>query len=123
VQSPGIGFLFIFLFVPTLVWFLVWWRFTLPGEVELDLANKIYAKAFIPGAIVVLLAELLLALIFGALCFQDQFSEWKAAIQKSQNGAPLAISVRKTVGYFVFLFIMAYMIAALVEEVSLMHSR
>ncbi len=90
---------------------------------ELDLANKIYAKAFIPGAIVVLLAELLLALIFGALCFQDQFSEWKAAIQKSQNGAPLAISVRKTVGYFVFLFIMAYMIAALVEEVSLMHSR
>merc|ERR1719362_1556250 len=95
-----------------------------------------FASGFLPGALIALVVESALTLVFALVCFADQIPAVMASLRlqlsvTESGGAELPLlpndgrpeittffltSIQKSFGYFVFLFFMAYVIAALVEE-------
>ena len=113
----------------------VWWRSNRHAA-NLDTVIKMFASGFLPGALIALVVESVLTLVFALVCFADQIPAVIASLRLqfsvTESGAaemPLLpddgrpelasfflASIQKSFGYFVFLFFMAYVIAALVEE-------
>jgi len=123
------------LLAPVLTLYCVWWRSNRHAA-NLDTVIKMFASGFLPGALIALVVESALTLLFALVCFADQIPAVMASLRlqlsvTESGGAELPLlpndgrpeittffltSIQKSFGYFVFLFFMAYVIAALVEE-------
>lgn len=123
------------LLAPVLTLYCVWWRSNRHAA-NLDTVVKMFASGFLPGAFIALVVESALTLLFALVCFADQIPAVIASLRLQlsvtesggaempflpDDGRPELVSyflasIQKSFGYFVFLFFMAYVIAALVEE-------
>lgn len=123
------------LLAPIFTLYFVWWRSNRHAA-TLDTVVKMFASGFLPGAAIALVVELSLTVLFALVCFADQIPAVIASLRKHlsaaeagdaelpivpDDGQPaltnfLLSSIHKSFGYFAFLFFMAYVIAALVEE-------
>ena len=89
---------------------------------------RMYAAGFLPGALLVLLIETVLTIVFAVgenlsatsahcvalqlICFSDQFDEWK----KSEDDSSTSTPVRHTFGFWVFCILTAFVVAGTTEE-------
>lgn len=123
------------LLAPVLTLYFVWWHSNRHAA-NLDTVVKMFASGFLPGALIALVVESVLTIVFAFVCFADQIPAVLASLRlqfsvTESGGAQMPLlpddgrpqianfflaSIQKSFGYFVFLFFMAYVIAALVEE-------
>lgn len=135
IDKDNVFVLPLLLAAPVLTLYFVWWRSNRHAA-NLDTVVKMFASGFLPGAIIALVVESLLTLLFALVCFADQIPAVIASLRlhlsvTESGSAELPLlpddgkpeiatfflsSIQKSFGYFVFLFFMAYVIAALVEE-------
>ena len=117
------------LFIPTILLSQQWRRHY--AHVELYLLLKLYATAFVPGALVVMLVETVVTIIFAFICFQSALSGYltpgqtpgptdKSPHDKHDNEPTPAgmefLNYSKSPALFVFLFLLSYGSAGCVEE-------
>ena len=118
-----IGLFLPLLFVPTVVLYYVYQRYYYQ-HVEINVLMHTYVVAFTVGALVVLLLESLLTIIFAAFTLYWQMDEVvKWLLQQGRANAsdveeasdPFAF-LSKTAGFFIFIFLVAFIVAGCVEE-------
>ncbi len=126
------------LFLPTYLLYNQWRKHYV--HVELYMLVKLYATAFIPGALVVMLVESLVTLFFFALCFQSSINTFLNPApgqtpaptdpntatggnpdggQGQQQQAPAGmefLNFKESPALFIFLFLLSYGSAGCVEE-------
>lgn len=89
---------------------------------ELDMFVRLFAGGFVPGAIVVVIVELVVGLVFFFICFNNQLSGWKSILEALEadpaNSAEImkTFTIDKTFGFYAFIFILSYVVAGLCEE-------
>jgi len=99
---PGLG-------LPTALY--ICWAKRYP--LEFDQVVRLYGAGFLPYALLTMLVELVLVMVFAMMCFPEQVPNWIDQLQRSQTPD---IPTEKTVGLFIFLILMAFVVAALTEE-------
>lgn len=82
---------------------------------EADMAIRLYGQGFLPGALLVMVIELVLMVGFVMICFQDQID---VLLAKSKAGGDIfdGQGMTKNFGFFVFLLLMSFVVASLTEE-------
>ena len=114
------------LFIPTVALYFVYQRYY-SAHVELNLLVHTYATAFTLGALIVAFLETLLTVVFASFTLYwqlDELAKWLL----QQGGPSGAIGtaggdssdpfgfISKTVGFFFFIFLVAFCVAGCVEE-------
>lgn len=101
----------------------IYWKKRKAGVgIELDVFVRLYAGGFVPGAFVAIICELVITLVLFFVCFSDQLPGWKKLLQEleddpdHQKEIMKKFTIERTFGYFVFIFLVAYLVAGLVEE-------
>ena len=110
------------LLVPTIILYCVYLRYY--QYVEINVLMHTYVAAFTVGALVVLLLESLLTVIFASLTLYwqlDELVKWmleqggSKPADVEQTSDPFAM-LSKTAGFFVFVFLVAFIVAGCVED-------
>ena len=110
------------LFVPSTVLYFVYVRCY--EHVEINLLMHTYVTAFTVGALIVLLLESLLTLIFASVTLywqMDEVAKWllqqggTTVTDGGDASDPFAF-LSKTAGFFIFIFLVAFVVAGCVEE-------
>lgn len=119
ISVPLMGVMMPFIFVPT---FLLFWRWT-KFHTQVDFKNcaNNYALAMVPGALLVMIVELVMTLVFAAICFSDQMARVQKCLKDgtcsfdgSTSGA--SFPIERTLGFYVFVFLLAFASAGGCEE-------
>lgn len=115
VSLPKAGAFLPFFTIPIGLWYYAYKKYS--NSADLDLSSKLFAAGFAPGSLIVLIVEAILAIIFAVVCFSDQFDDWRQELEHSRKtGNQVEITVKKTVGFWFFLFFISFFVAGLVEE-------
>eukprot|EP00808_Paulinella_micropora_P022514 g14204.t1 len=97
--------------------------------VPLDVLVRLFGLAFYPGALCVMIIEALVTLLAAVICLSDQLDDIGKQLsggdQNNDGGKPTppspdpvlgAVTVEHTIGYYIFIFLVAYLVAAFTEE-------
>ena len=115
------------LFVPSYLLYKQWSKHY--QSVELYMISKLYATAFAPGALVVILIETVLTIIFMFICFQSYISSYMDGVKKgstpsatdpdgnnNNNEGMEFLNLPESPALFIFLILLSYVSAGMVEE-------
>ena len=91
---PGVLFLFYLFYIKN------------KDHASLDMVIKMYFLGFLPGSVIASLIELVLQVVIMMVCLSDQIS----GIPKT-NDPSMDYKLKKTTGYFVFIFLTSFVVA------------
>lgn len=129
---PKAGILLPLLFLPTYLLYQQWRKHY--ESVELYMLARLYACAFAPGALVVMLIESVATVLFMLLCFRDYAHDYAKGVERGENPVDPAtgtdssndnndnneglefLNYPESPQLFLFLFLLAFVSAGIVEE-------
>jgi len=116
--SPVTAVFFPVLLLPTYVLYEYYKKYKEEWGLELNAAISLYAKAFLPGSTVVLLVEMLAAAVISSVLIINPATYAEEASEGYEEGDEdyLIPNVPRDANFFLFLFGMAFLVAATTEE-------
>ena len=144
IASWKVGLCLPILFIWTWILYRQWQKYY--QTVELYLMVKVYAMAFVPGALVTMIIETVLTVFFAFVCFQSEIAAFLEKLQKSSSQDPSSglmpksstddpagggsggggsndvpegmefLNFGETPQLFIFLFLLSFISAGVVEE-------
>ncbi len=100
------------LFLPSLALGVYWHKY-LATDIDLDVLVRMFAAGFL-GSLIVMVVELVLVIIFALICFYNQVIEWNS--EDIANGNWDNIVIKRNAGFWIFLVLMAFVVAGCTEE-------
>ena len=82
----------------------------------IDSHIKLFTFVYFPGAVLVIIAELILTVVFVLVLFQREISDYVNRMKENQRDEPIPFDFQLNAKVFVFLFLNAFVVAGFCEE-------
>lgn len=110
----------LFYYVQGLIIYFVYIRWLRVDSTNDDIMVRMFAAGAVPGALVVLLIELVCTIIFASICFGGQISSFLEQVEIANENAENKpdFQLERGFGYYSFYFLTAFITAGTVEEIT-----